>query len=225
MLKSKSLKWWGVRLAAVAPLTIAGAAGAGTILGTATGPGGHTYEVVSDSSLNWTGAKAAAANSGGFLATIGDAAEQSAVEKLLTDSGAPSGAYWFGLHETSTEGDYRHITGAVPTYTHWLPSQPDNFGGTENSGSILWSNAGDQSFSRRGFWNDLPDNNVGYPQALPQYPDLIPKGYVVEFKGTGAGFDNGDGDAPKSVPLPAAALAFPLGLIAAGWAAKRVRRA
>src|SRR5689334_10505415 len=106
--------------AALLPLAaLAGPARGGTVLTTATGPGGHRYEVVSDGTITWNGADAAARAGGGFLVTIGDAAEQSFVENLLTDAKAASGSYWFGLHETATEGDYRHVTGVAPAFTHF----------------------------------------------------------------------------------------------------------
>jgi len=216
---------------------------AGTLV---SGPGGHQYEVVSGAQVDWDQAEAAAKSKGGFLATVGDAAEQSFVEQLLSDAAAPSGAYWFGLHEGNTEGDYRHLSGTKPAFTHWLPpNQPDNFGGNETSGTILWGNPGDPSFDRRGFWNDLPPGSQGYPQVASVYPDLVPNGYLVEYAGTGASanFDNGDGDnllagsgtdgngngngnggTPNSVPLPLASTVFPIGALMASMAARRMRR-
>jgi hypothetical protein len=217
-------------VAVVALVALAGLGGnalAGTVLLTAKGPGGHTYELISDSGMSWSAASADARARGGFLVTIGDAAEQSAVEGLLSDGKAPSGAYWFGLHETATEGDYRNHSGLAPTYTHWDVLEPNNGTGNEDSGSILWSNAGDATFARRGFWNDLPDRG-GYPLMAPTSPDLVSAGYVVESFGTGAGFNNGDGDprpgAPNPVPLPAAIWAFPGGALLAAAAARRLRR-
>jgi hypothetical protein len=222
------------RCAALAALlSLAGLAGnalAGTVLLTATGPGGHTYALVSDPDASWSEAAADARARGGFLVTIGDAAEQSAVESLLSDANAPSGAYWFGLHETATEGDYRNHSGLAPTYTHWDTLEPNNGTGNEDSGSILWSNPGDATFGRRGLWNDLPDKG-GYPALASTFPDLVSAGYVVESFGTGPGFDNGDGDprpaAPglSPVPLPAAVWAFPAGALVAAAAARRLRRA
>jgi lectin-like protein len=226
---------WAVPLMALS--LVAAFASRGNAGPLVSGPGGHQYEVVSGTDVSWDQAEAAAKADGGFLATIGDASEQSFVEKLLSDGNAPSGAYWFGLRESGSEGDYRHLSGAKPGYTHWLVGQPDNFGGNENSGSILWSNAGDATVSRRGFWNDLPPS-TGYPQVAGVYPDLVPHGYLVEFAGTGAGaaFNNGDGDnqlagdntneggTPNSAPLPLASSAFPLGALMAAAAARRLGR-
>jgi hypothetical protein len=216
------------RVALAALLPLAGwcaNALAGTAPTTATGPGGHRYEVVFDADSSWSAAAADSRARGGFLVTIGDAAEQAAVEGLLSGAGARSGAYWFGLHETATEGDYRHLSGLEPSYTHWDASEPNNGTGNEDSGSILWSNAGDATFARRGFWNDLPDAG-GYPLMAANSPDLASAGYVVEFFGTGAAFDNGDGDArPTAVPLPAAVWVFPAGAVLAAAAARRLRRA
>jgi len=227
---------WNIGAAAVAAFAacVLGAAGAraGTIT---TGPGGHQYEVVVDKSISWSGAKAAAEQAGGFLATIGDQTEQDFVESLLANTGSPSGSYWFGLHETATEGDFRPLSGKPLSYDHFLNGQPDNNGSQEVAGSVLWAAKADEGTNdagvRKGFWNDLPDVN---PTASSIYPDLVRGGYLVEFKGTGAGFDNGDGDnllaggvgqPPASVPLPAAALLFPAGAAIAAAASRRLRRA
>jgi len=199
---------------------------------TESGPGGHRYEVVSDTKISWDKATAAAQAGGGFLASVGDAAEQAFVEKLLTDANAPSGSYWFGLHESLTEeGQYAHVSGTVPVYTHWAVDQPDNFGKAESSGSLLWSNLGDPTYGRRGLWNDLPARG-GYPQVKSVYPDLDFKGYLVEFPGVGGSFENGDGDStlvgnrpPTAVPLPAAVGLFPVGAALAAYAIRRQRRA
>jgi hypothetical protein len=236
------VRWLAAGLALGAAAS-AGTARAGTVLQSATGPGGHRYEVVVDQSVSWSGAKAAAEQAGGFLATIGDQQEQSFVEGLLSDSGAPSGSYWFGLHETATEGDFRPLSGVALNYSHFLAGQPDNnqatVGTGENSGSVLWANAADVNTNgagqRRGFWNDLPDVN---PTTSSIYPDLVRGGYLVEFKGTGPNYDNGDGDhllaaggnaggggGPSPVPLPAAVLLFPAGAVAAVVAGRRLRRA
>jgi hypothetical protein len=226
------MKSWKNRCVALAALLLplAGFAGnmrAGTVLMTKTGPGGHEYELVADPAMTWSGAAADARVRGGFLATIGDAAEQSFVQGLLTDANAQSGSYWFGLRETSTEGDYRNVVSSLPpTYTHWLnvTGEPNDSGGNENSGSILWSKAGDSTISRAGFWNDLPDSG-GYPQVASVYPDLTSRGYLVESFGTGAHFNNGDGDArPSAAPLPAALWLFPAGALFAAAAAARLRR-
>ena len=226
----QSSKTQCVALAALLSLAAwAGDAVAGTVLLTAAGPGGHTYALVSDPDASWSAAAADARARGGFLVTIGDAAEQSAVESLLSDANAPSGAYWFGLHETASEGDYRNHSGLAPSYTHWDMLEPNNGTGNEDSGSVLWSNPGDATFGRRGLWNDLPDRG-GYPDLASTFPDLVSGGYLVESFGTGAGFNNGDGDArpaasgPSPVPLPAAVWAFPGGALLAAAAARRLRR-
>jgi hypothetical protein len=225
----KNLKSRCVALAAMLlPLVgFVGITRAGTVLMTKAGPGGHEYELVADPAMTWSGAAADARARGGFLATIGDAAEQSFVQGLLTDANAQSGSYWFGLRESSTEGDYRNVVSTrPPTYTHWLggAKEPNDLNGDENSASVLWSNAGDPTVARAGFWNDLPDSG-GYPRVAAIYPDLTSRGYLVEFNGTGAGFENGDGDGrPSAVPLPAAVWLFPPGALFAAAAVRRVRR-
>src|SRR4051794_28686327 len=98
-LDMRSIRLWAAPFIALS--CVAASATAGTLV---SGPGGHQYELVSGSQVSWDQADAAAKAKGGFLATVGDASEQSFVEKLLSDAAAPSGAYWFGLHEGNTEG-------------------------------------------------------------------------------------------------------------------------
>jgi hypothetical protein len=183
---------------------------------------------------SWGEAASAAASAGGFLATIGDAGEQAAVEKLLSDAGAPAGSYWFGLHEDGG-GRYVNVNGVAQAYTHWLADtrQPDDLGGAENSASILWSHPGDPTIARLGYWNDLPAAG-GYPQVESVYPDLVSRGYVIERVDVGSpaggSFENGDGDStpgggnPSAVPLPAGLALFPLGASLAAIAIRRQRK-
>lgn len=231
----RNWKRYGFTLAVIPLAACLQTAGAGVVLAEGAGPGGHRYAVVADTTASWTEAAAAAKADGGFLATIGDAQEQSFVEGMLAEARAPTGAYWFGLRQSAAGGDYRPPNGTDSAYSHFLPGQPDDNTGTvaggEDSGHILWSNAGDPTFDRRGFWNDLPDVN---PTRATLYPDLARGGYLVEFLGTGPAFDNGDGDGPgvgaapgpgsTAVPLPAAVFMFPAGVVLAAVAARRFRR-
>ena len=229
-------KWSGAALAVAGMLGGAGwmgqAAGAAVV---GSGPGGRQYELVMDPVASWGQAASAAEAAGGFLATIGDAGEQAAVERLLTDAGAPAGSYWFGLHEDGS-GRYVNVNGVAQSYTHWLADtrQPDDLGGAETSASILWSHPGDPTIARLGYWNDLPAAG-GYPQVESVYPDLVSRGYVIErlddrAPGGGGSFENGDGDStrgggnPSAVPLPTGVALFPAGAALTALVMRRSRR-
>lgn len=175
-------------------------------------PGGNTYVVVSDPSLNWAQSEALVSGYGGHLVTINSAAEQAFVEQLLAKEPAPGGAYWIGLEKTN--GSYGWITGEPVTYTNWLTGQPDNNQGIENIGSILWSNPGENSAGAPGTWNDLP---AVYFSAQSTYVDLNNGGYIAEYTGTRTIGSNGaPTDDPVAVPVPPALLAAPVGLVMAG---------
>ena len=147
------------------------------------GGNGHFYEVVSDTAASWNQASDSAVIKGGHLATITSAAEQQFVENLLINQGSPTGAYWIGLTETATEGEYVWGTGEPLVYTYWLSGEPNNGWGDEDSGSILWTSDADSNlpgFSHRGYWNDL--HHLGRaPGEDPLAPDLDRAGYVVEI--------------------------------------------
>jgi hypothetical protein len=177
-----------------------------------TGPNGHSYDVIADPDASWSQANAAAAATGGHLVTITSATEQSFVEQLLVNANAPAGSYWIGLAKTggvspgpTSAADYGWTTGEPQTYQNWLVGQPDNNGNNESVAGILWSRPGDSTVSRRGFWNDLPEN---YQSSASPSEDLNNGGYIVERS------------SPAAVPLPPALLIAPIGMLMA-WRAKR----
>jgi hypothetical protein len=177
----------------------------------AAGPGGHTYDLVENHSIDWTSANAAASATGGHLVTINSAAEQAFLEQLLATHNPAAGEYWIGL--TKTPGGqlsgYSWTSGAQTTYQHWLAGEPNNFGGNEHVGGILWSRSADSSVARRGFWNDLPDP---YHVTSAGAPDLVNGGYIVEHSN------------PVAVPLPSALILAPIGMLMAWKARKRMLR-
>ncbi|MCP4121472.1 MAG: hypothetical protein GY751_06930, partial [Bacteroidetes bacterium] len=145
------------------------------------GNNGYSYEVFIDTEVTWHQAKAIAEDMGGYLATITSAEEQQFIEDLLISSGAPTGAYWFGLVETGTEGIYTWDNGESLSYTNWDNNQPDNYQGAD-SGQILWTVEPEaHTFNRRGKWDDVLSE--GIKESL-HYPDLDRRGYIVESQPT-----------------------------------------
>jgi hypothetical protein len=167
--------------------------------------GGHNYDVILNNQLSWSGAQSAANSAGGHLATITSAQEQAFVESLLGDRNAPTGAYFFGLRESSTPNQFAPVNGESATFSNFASGEPNNGVGAESetAGTLYWTaDPGASSFSRRGQWNDVPDS--GYPDnvlATPTFPDLLRGGYLLEFdsavvpgSGTGAGTGGGAGN-------------------------------
>ena len=130
---------------------VAVGAGGGSALGApvvwnpAAGGNGNSYEVVVDNTVSWDAAGRAAESAGGHLATITSPAEQSFIESVLDSANAPTGSYSFGLRDTSAEGTYQNINGESLPFTHWLPGAPNNAGGVENVGAVLWTPDGGDS--------------------------------------------------------------------------------
>jgi len=180
---------------------------------------GNSYELVLDTTTSWTNAQSTAQVMGGYLVTITSAAEDQFVDSLLTKGNATTGSYWIGLSRSGNGSTFSWVTKEPVSYTNWTPGVPDNFGGVENRGSILWTSApAETTFTRRGQWNDLPD--AGYPPGFGQ-PDLKRGGYVIEFDSAAGGATGGTGN---GVPLPAAALLFVPGAGVAMLAARRFGR-
>ena len=143
-----------------------------------------------DVALTWTGASAAAAAEGGYLATITSQKENDFVAALASTSTYA----WLGGSDAAEEGNWIWVEGPEAglqfwegggdgsitnaLYANWRSSsnEPNNtdpatMGGDENFLHII---------SNDGYWNDLPDNG-GYYAVLSTF------GYVVELSSDIAG--------------------------------------
>ncbi|HEY9618861.1 MAG TPA: lectin-like protein [Crinalium sp.] len=112
----------------------------------------------------------------GYLATITSPAENQFLVKNFQQDG------WIGASDTQQEGDWQWATGPETgtlfwrgqgqagsalngAYTNWMPTEPNNFNGSEHYSYLL----GTGQFA--GQWNDLANTN----------PNI--KGYFVEYGG------------------------------------------
>lgn len=210
-------------------LGAAAASAAPVVWNSGTGANGNTYDLVFDADASWDAARAGAQARGGDLATIESQAEQDFIESVLTSNSALTGAYWFGLQET-TEGVFQHVDGNPLGFANWAPNEPDNAAGIETVGQILWSDPNlplpdPNALARQGRWNDAPA--AGFTGGVDQVPsDAFRAGYLIEIAATNGGDGDGDGDSdgPTVIPLPAAAYAFPAGAAMTGFFYRRMRR-
>ena len=161
------------------------------------GGNGHYYDIIYVAGgISWSGAKTAALNANGHLATITSAAEGAFVYANLVDNplywnqepGGSDLGPWLGAYQTSDNGsqasaNWVWVTGEAWSYTNWHSGEPNNFtGALENYLSYKCSPA---AGCRSSQWNDLPDViSVFATQVLT---------YVIEW------------DAPTSVSTPALA--------------------
>jgi hypothetical protein len=129
-----------IALVAIIGLTMAGCANLLALLLSFPSGSGTTprYEVVTQA-LTWADAKAEAERRGGHLAVITSAAEQSAIESLLTRGES----YWIGGY-CESDWVWKWVTGEPMNYTNWGS-------GKNNSGNRmqLWA-ATDWK------WDDVP---------------------------------------------------------------------
>ena len=88
---------------------------------------GHSYYVSNSSNYKWTQAKAAAANAGGYVVSINDAAENAFVKSIIPNS-CPGGEVWIGYNDAMTEGTFIWDNGDNSTYTNWKSGEPNNTG-------------------------------------------------------------------------------------------------
>lgn len=205
----------------------------------------HAYELVLDPAASWSQAESTAVGAGGYLVTPTSQSEDAFLDQILSTNNAPTGSYWLGLTRepgqlvgggtgtatstgsgTKTASQFYFVTDEPVTYTNWGPNLPDNFAGTEDSGSVKWTSltgADHSDASQSGKWNDLP--NAGYTAGNGQFSgDLIRAGYVVEWDSVAAAGAGISASAPvAAVPLPNAAFLFMTGATIATFAVRRSR--
>lgn len=120
---------------------------------------GRFYKI-EESTVPWSGAKAACESKGGHLATITSQDEQEFIQSLNADNLR----LWIGGHQDA-DGNWCWITGEPWDYTHWGDGEPNNSSNVVAGESCvaLWPET----------WNDLADENV-YEQ----------EGYIFEWEET-----------------------------------------
>lgn len=146
------------------------------------GPQGHYYQlVVVPGGISWDAAAAAAANAGGYLATITSAEENAFVTALaasvpaawFVDAVGNSQGPWLGgfQAEGSAEpgGGWQWVNGeGAFQYTRWAPGEPSNGAGNDHGteSRLQLFGLGPQP---GGLWND---------ERAGAYADV--RGYVIE---------------------------------------------
>lgn len=165
------------------------------------GGNGHSYEIV-PGRLTWFEARDAAKERGGHLATINSAAEDRFVRKLiLHDNGQPNMIYWtpgqgerrFGpwiggeqaADAPAKDAGWAWVTGEPFDYDGWLPSQPDDWGGQNETVLHYFM----QSPTSACGWNDTFPNTRGSMRA-----------YIVEY----AAVESAAVDTSPATPAPIA---------------------
>jgi hypothetical protein len=142
---------------------------------------GHFY-ALTESEVDWVSAEAEAVAYGGHLITINNAEEQAFVETTFF---APRDqAFWIGMTDADTEGDWRWISGEPSEYTNWeYRSEPNNCqwrdpvtGQTiDEDYCVVHRHFEAQSPRRRsGTWNDV--------KSVPNDDRIMPYHGIMEFE-------------------------------------------
>ncbi|MCC7200990.1 MAG: PEP-CTERM sorting domain-containing protein [Gammaproteobacteria bacterium] len=157
-MKTSIIQWIAIALLS-APLP----ATAGTIYTV----NGHEYQVVLNSGITWTAARAAAEASGWHLATLGTEGENDFIKALLDATpGAPGvgNNFWLGGSDSDSEGAFRWIDGTPFSFTDWFGTEPNSYSG-DGEDYLAMAQPNDNVWG----WNDAP-NDMG----------IYVLGYVVE---------------------------------------------
>jgi len=143
----------------------------------------HTYYLLSPSS--WTDAELFSQTLGGHLVTINDASEQSWVYGTFSTLASGDNTLWIGLNDAASEGSFVWASGEPVSYLNWSFTEPNNYEGAEDYGSIF-----QPSDARAGFWNDSDNVNTMRPgtTTLPTYGvvEVVPEPSAFALLGLGA---------------------------------------
>lgn len=141
---------------------------------------GHSYEIFEARGISWADANAAAIASGGYLATLTDAAENQFVFDVVvepvfgTGNGGNDGVQaWIGGYQSDSglepDGGWQWVTGEAWSFTNWAGGEPNNSGGNEDHlainrfGDWRWNDEGAWTGGVRGYvveYNRVPDGGM-----------------------------------------------------------------
>ncbi len=108
---------------------------------------GHCYVGFDDDMAKWADAETACLASGGYLATITSAAEQTAVTSAMNPAQNP----WIGATDDANDTDdiFNWVTGETTAgFKHYAPNQPDDDASSGGNGECL------HFVDAQGNWND-----------------------------------------------------------------------
>ncbi|MEO1626479.1 MAG: lectin-like protein, partial [Bacteroidota bacterium] len=109
--------------------------------------GGSRY-YCSNFRSSWTYAKQFCESSGGYLAVINDAQENSWIAGAIQTPSA-----FIGLTDEQQEDNWQWVNGEPVTYTNWIPGQPSNSNNAQHYAEIF-----SRSSYYAGKWNDHYNN-------------------------------------------------------------------
>jgi hypothetical protein len=93
--------------------------------------GAHVYKLTSNINI-WSIQRDRCAADGAYLAIPDDMAELQAIT-----TAAAAARAWVGISDTVTEGTFRTVNGATPSYLPWLSGEPDDAMGGQDCVSAL----------------------------------------------------------------------------------------
>ncbi|XP_078493515.1 uncharacterized protein LOC100176392 isoform X1 [Ciona intestinalis] len=108
---------------------------------------------LTDNSLrkNWNDAETYCNTQSAYLASVPNAYYNSFLTSQLF--GATINI-WIGFNAQGTSRTFKWSDNEDVTYTNWAPDEPNNSGGLEECGEIIWSS------DKAGQWNDIPCTEV-----------------------------------------------------------------
>ncbi|HET7625544.1 MAG TPA: FG-GAP-like repeat-containing protein, partial [Verrucomicrobiae bacterium] len=154
---------------------------------------GNSY-LLTDNSISWPDAQAAAESVGGNLVAIGSSAEND----WLNQTFSGFGELWIGLNMRSTNGTWTWPDGESFAFSNWTGGAPNNGAGDETAVKMRTDGAWDDDVA----WNTRPgiieinggadSDNDGWVDSLDPYPDDPMNAFDLRAAGTDGIFDTPD---------------------------------
>jgi len=138
----------------------------------AAGGNGHYYTLTNDVDF-WHCLLWESWARGGYLATVGSAAEQEFLNRtFLAGPAADRDWFWIGLSELpghwlqGTDGKFRWNNDETLAHTHWAPGEPNN-PGTGDAAAMNFDRAGGRRDVPIGAWADVGESQVRDARGRP----------------------------------------------------------
>ncbi|XP_043110531.1 mannose-binding protein C [Puntigrus tetrazona] len=113
---------------------------------------GQKYYITDGVEANFDKGMQYCEDAGGTIVLPRTASENQALLKVVISSGLSGKKPFIRATDRETEGQFVDTEGKLLTFTNWFPSQPDDYKGVQDCGSIMDS----------GLWDDVGCNSV-YP--------------------------------------------------------------
>lgn len=140
---------------------------------------GHEY-ILTPAPMTWQDAQAFSRSVGGYLASVGDQAENDWITTTFAVALPAPDYVWIGLTDRDVEGTFTWDSGEPLAYTNWFPGEPNNFPSSPEGEDFATLTTQDGT----GRWFDTPSPTYnGLPYLVYGVVEIVPAPAAIGLVG------------------------------------------